>query len=544
MNERGTGNRRQTLGMWFAVVVCLIVAVSPILAPPAPTGDDPGAISVDRALEHVEFIAREPHVMGTPEIERVREYLLASLSEDGLEPETLTIEAPDYFGVSGGTVDVINVLARIPGTGDGKAILFMAHYDTVPTTSGANDNSAAVAALLEVARILAGGPPLPNDVIFLFTDGEEPTPRFGAWGFAEYHPWFDDVVLAVNLEGIAIAGPTMLVEMSGPKGELVSRLANAVPDPVAYSFMTKTAELIGGAATDFDVFRDRDVPGYNFTYMRGTSIYHTPRDSIANLNIDGLAHHGSLALGIARDFGSPEVRESGSGDAVFFTVPFRFVVRYSTAAVIVSLFAVLLLLGGALWIRITRYGSSTRGLLSGLGVVLLAALASVAASTFVWIGLANLRPEMGLVEGYTYLVALMGLTGVGWCLAQRRAAATGSDIHGGLLMVWLAFALLAGSFLPAFGYLLVWPAIAAGIAEISVARSRSFVARLAAVTVVALTTFVVLVPAVDIYFHFASPRPGNPGSEMPATIVLPVLLAFLAIGLVATRISGPVAQTQ
>ena len=84
----------------------------------------------------------------------------------------------------------------------------------------------------------------------------------------------------------------MLVEISGPRGELVSRLANAVRNPVAYSFMTQTADLIGGAASDFDVFSDRDVPGYNFTYMRGTSIYHTPRDSIANLNVDGLAHHG------------------------------------------------------------------------------------------------------------------------------------------------------------------------------------------------------------------------------------------------------------
>jgi hypothetical protein len=75
--------------------LCLIVAVFPILAPRAPTGDTPDAISVDRALHHVDFIAREPYVMATPEIERIREYLLASLTEAGLEPETLTVEAPD-----------------------------------------------------------------------------------------------------------------------------------------------------------------------------------------------------------------------------------------------------------------------------------------------------------------------------------------------------------------------------------------------------------------------------------------------------------------
>jgi hypothetical protein len=81
--------------MLAAIFLCLIVAVFPILARRASTGDTPDAISVDRALHHGAFIARQPHVMGAPEIERVSEYLLASLTESGLEPETLTVEAPD-----------------------------------------------------------------------------------------------------------------------------------------------------------------------------------------------------------------------------------------------------------------------------------------------------------------------------------------------------------------------------------------------------------------------------------------------------------------
>lgn len=539
MSGRGTGHQGRVLGLWFAVVLCLLIGIFPILSPRAPSGDDPDAISVERALEHVDFIAREPHVMGTPEIERVREYLIETLTETGLEPEKLTIEAPDYFGVSGGTVDIVDVLVRIRGSGDGRAILLMAHYDTVPTTSGANDNSAAVAALLEVARILAAEPPPPNDVIVLFTDGEEPTPRFGAWGFAEYHPWFHDVALAVNLEGIAVAGPTMLVEMSGPKRELLSRLANAVPDPVAYSFMTQTADLIGGAATDFDVFRDRGVPGYNFTYMRGTSIYHTPRDSIANLNVDGLAHHGSIVLGIARYFGSPDVGGAGADDTVFFTVPFRFVVRYSTTIAIASLVVALLVLVGALRARITRRGSSVRALVSGLGAVLLAAFVSVVTATLLWFGLVSLRPEMSMIEGYVCLAALVGLIGGAWYLTQRRSVLRGKDAAGGVLIVWFVLTLLVGALLPTFGYLFVWPAIAVGVAEIVMARSNSVWLRFGSVVVVALTTSVVLVPAVDIFFLLSSPRPGNPDSEMPVTIVLPLVLSFLAIGLIATRVSTP-----
>lgn len=536
MTERRDVSPWETWGLWLVVVPCLIIGVVLILPPRAPTGDDPGAISVDRALEHVDAIAREPHVMGTPEIDRVREYLIATLSAAGLEPETLTIEAPDYFSVSGGTVDVIDVLTRVKGTGDGSAILLMAHYDTAPATPGANDNSAAVAALLEVARTLVSGSPPPNDVIFLFTDGEEPTPRFGAWGFVEYHPWFDDVVLAVNFEGIAAAGPSMLVEMSGPDGELISRLANAVPAPVAFSFLTQTADLIGGAATDFDVFRDAGVPGYNFTYMRGTSIYHSPRDSIANLNVNGLAHHGSLALGIAGEFGAPQIGQSDD-DAVFFSVPFRFVVRYSTTWAMVSLLAGVVLVASALRSRRIRDGAPVRSLLSGSGVVLLAMLGSVAVSTLLWIGIVNLRPDMGVIEGYAYLAALVGLTAGGWHLA-RRSARRGNDVDGGLLAVVLVVALVFGLLLPAFGYLFVWPAIAGGIAELIATRLQSYGARLVAVATVALTACVVLVPAVDAFFHFASPRPGNPDSEMPATIVVSMFLVFVAIGLIAGRING------
>jgi hypothetical protein len=524
--------------LWLAVAVCLGISIFPILAPRAPTGDDPGAISVDLALEHVAFIAQEPHVMGTPEIERVREYLIATLTGVGLEPETLTVETPDYFGAPGGTVDVTDVLVRIPGSGDGEAILFMAHYDTVPSTPGANDNSTAVAALLEVGRVLASEPTPPNDVILLFTDGEEPTPRFGAWGFAEYHPWFGDVALAVNFEGIGVAGPTMLVEMSGPKDELIFRLTNAVPELVAFSFMTQTADLIGGAATDFDIFRDAGVPGYNFTYMRGTSIYHTSRDVIDVANVDGLAHDISLSLGIARNFGSLEIGNA-TNDAVFFTAPFGFVVRYSTTGAIVSLAAVLLILVGALWSRVRRRGTSVRRLLSGLGLVLLGALGALVVATVVWVGLVNLRSDMGVVEGYAYLAALVGLTGGAWYLVERRSAINGSDAGGGLLITWLVLAVVAGAFLPAFGYLLVWPAIAAGIGELLGARNRGFASRLASVIVVALVTFVVLVPAVDTFFQLASPRPGNPDSDLTFTIVVPLFLSFLAVGLIAARVSEP-----
>ena len=65
------------------------------------------------------------------------------------------MSVPDYFGGSG-TVDIVNVIAWIPGTATSQAVLLMAHYDTVPQSPGANDNGSGVAAMLEIARLLAG----------------------------------------------------------------------------------------------------------------------------------------------------------------------------------------------------------------------------------------------------------------------------------------------------------------------------------------------------------------------------------------------------
>ena len=52
---------------------------------------------------------------------------------------------------------VLNLVVERAGTGPSSAILEIgAHYDTVNTSPGADDNASGVAALLEIARVLAG----------------------------------------------------------------------------------------------------------------------------------------------------------------------------------------------------------------------------------------------------------------------------------------------------------------------------------------------------------------------------------------------------
>lgn len=51
--------------------------------------------------------------------------------------------------------DAVNLVAELPGRSP-KTLVIGAHYDTVPETPGADDNASAVAALLGMARNLAG----------------------------------------------------------------------------------------------------------------------------------------------------------------------------------------------------------------------------------------------------------------------------------------------------------------------------------------------------------------------------------------------------
>ena len=209
--------------------------------------------------------------------------------------------------------------------------MVVAHLDTVPETPGANDNASGVAVTLETARSLLAGGPLRNDVILLFTDGEEPAPRYGSTAFVDDHRWFDDARFIVNLEAIGTGGPSMLTETNGPQSWVLDHLVDSAPQPVAFSFLTETTTLIGGSNTDFAPFRDAGVPGVEFVYLRGSSIYHTERDTPDSVSRRSLHSHGVNTLGLVRHLAAEDLVTTGGDDMVFFTVGRFHVVRYPTS---------------------------------------------------------------------------------------------------------------------------------------------------------------------------------------------------------------------
>jgi len=191
----------------------------------------PTVFSAERAMKHVEVIARNPRPIGSAEHDRVRDYIVAQLKAHGFETAVTTATAlgrPEYRPFRVPTVQ--NITGRLRGTGNGKAVMLVAHYDSVPTGPGASDDGAAVAALLETARALKAGPPLTNDIIILLTDGEE-IGLMGASAFVDERRGAIDGEVVFNFEARGTSDQSVMFETSEKNDWLIQEFAKASPAP-------------------------------------------------------------------------------------------------------------------------------------------------------------------------------------------------------------------------------------------------------------------------------------------------------------------------
>jgi acetylornithine deacetylase/succinyl-diaminopimelate desuccinylase-like protein len=137
-------------------------------------------------MRDLRVVAAAPRPIGGPGNAAARAYLLAQLAALGLQPDVQTAAAFGHFPgsatIPAGSVN--NVVSRLPGTASTGAIVLDAHYDGPTSGPGAADCGSCVVTVLETMRALQAGPPLRNDVIAVFTDGEE----VGDLGAAAFMP--------------------------------------------------------------------------------------------------------------------------------------------------------------------------------------------------------------------------------------------------------------------------------------------------------------------------------------------------------------------
>lgn len=258
------------------------------------------AFSTERALKQLKVISKEAHFVGTPAHAQVREYILQELRNMGLEPQVQEgFNLSNFWGYSS-LIKPQNILARIKGSGDGKAVMLMSHYDSAPhsASKGASDAGSGVVTILEGIRAyLASGAIPKNDIIICITDAEE-TGLDGAELFVNEHPWAKDIGVALNFEARGSGGPSnMIVETNGGNANLIKGFKEAgVQYPVATSLMYSIYKKLPND-TDSTVLReDGDIDGFFFAFIDDHFDYHTVNDSYENLDRKTLEHQGTYIM--------------------------------------------------------------------------------------------------------------------------------------------------------------------------------------------------------------------------------------------------------
>ena len=395
-------NSTVAIGM-IIVILALIITGLYHATPPAPllASVSPSIFSSARAMSTVRHIAQKPHPIGTYENAKVRNYLVAELKALGLEPHIQTalgINRSDQ----GGRVGVVNnVLLRVPGRVSGKALLLVAHYDSTHTGPGAADDGASVAAILETLRALKTLPALKNDLICIFTDGEE-AGLLGAEAFVAEHPWAKHIGLVLNFEYRGNRGPFIMFETSPGNGKLISGFAKATSLPLGNSLMYEVYKRLPND-TDMTIFKRAGFTGMNFAAIEGVTSYHTQLDRPELLQESSLQHQGEILLALTQHFGNVPLDDLRSADSVYFDVPGLGLVNYTVSwvlplcSVLILLFATVLALGlksGEL-----RAARTALGALAFL--IMIPVLAGIC--QLLWLGIRRLHPEYDtLLQGDTY----------------------------------------------------------------------------------------------------------------------------------------------
>lgn len=466
------GQDRQDLKfILFILSILLAFASIRLVQPPAAVPDSapPEQFSSARAMRHLRELARAPHPTGSAENARVREYVTGELAALGVRAETqvaLSVWESGRRERPSQAATVTNLVARLPGADPARpALMLAAHYDSVPTGPGASDDGAGVAAILETVRALKAGPPLRNDLVLLFTDGEE-LGLLGARAFAEGHPWMDDVAVVLNFEGRGRGGPSLMFETSEGNRALVSELAAADAYPVANSLMYALYKRLPND-TDMTVFKAAGASGLNFAYVSDITHYHTALDTPERADERSIQHHGAQALALARHFGRLDLARPSddAGDAVYFNAVGPLVVRYPEwlALPLAALAAVALVVVFIYGLRRGRLRLKSIALGFLLTTVCVVAGACVALLVR-WV-VDGLHPDLRAVPfGAPYEAGAYGLAAVLlvvaascglYVLAGRRAGAAG--LAAGASLWWLLALLLSAALLPGGSFLFMWP---------------------------------------------------------------------------------------
>ena len=332
---------RGRLRLATACVLAFMLPMPASARSPAPPASSASSATVPadgfvaaRAFAHVRALARAPRPVGSASNAGARDYLVAQIRALGLVPEiqTETVQAASSdltANVRVSLAEVHNVLVKKPGSGarGRPAVLASARYDSAAASLGAADGALSAAALLEALRALQAGPPLDNDLLFVFTDGDD-VQSFGTRGFANAHPWAQRARVILRFDNIGNRGPLALVDASHADDFALKAWSAAAPRAAGSSFM---AELTRDRPQRMAAGLLAAPPGASiagaavlqFATLQGPLGAGGAMDVPDRVATASLQHEGDTALALLHRFGNvplPAASGAVSGQ-VFVTLP-------------------------------------------------------------------------------------------------------------------------------------------------------------------------------------------------------------------------------
>ena len=465
--------------------------------------------SSGRAMSHVAAVAGAPRPIGSSAHAGARDYLLNEMARLGLETHVQTATATRALrGDYSVAATVRNVVAKLPGFDSSKAVLLMGHYDSVPNSPGASDNASGVGIMIETARALKAAGPLKNDVIFLFTDGEE-VGLLGARAFVDEHAWKSEAGVVINLDTLGIGGPAVMFETSPGNGQLINAFASAAPRPVASS-LTQELYKLTPYDTDMSIFRKEGYPALNLAYLQGAIHHHSMTDSMESMDERSLQHQGEYATGLARHFGSLGSEPAKDGDSIYFDLLGSFLVRYPASWAVGLALLVSALFLAVLVVGIKNKRLTLPGVALGSAALLLGAAIIPAVVTLGWMSVRAMHGQYKLFpENYTYnsvyytisfaalSIALM-MAAYNW-LRQRTDL---ENLAAGAQLLWVVILLAASFFMKGASYLFAWPLLFAILALAftcsPAGRDSSAIRRAAVLALCSLPAVLLFVPIISL----------------------------------------------
>jgi Zn-dependent M28 family amino/carboxypeptidase len=239
-----------------------------------------------------------PRPTGTPAEARTAGYLEKQLSSWGYQVHLQPVPLPD----GGESANVVALPIGLDLAAE-RYLLVGAHYDTVLTSPGANDNASGVAVLLEMARILSARPArLP--VAFVVFGGEEgrPGPKHlslaGSLHYTEVMSTEERRNLAamLNLDMIGHGDAlfsTMRINMKKGMHQRLLKLAAELGVPAREHFTPQMSDSVPFASHGIET-------GWLWTGVE--SAYHSPKDTVEKITPLSLDWAGRLALAVIRSY--------------------------------------------------------------------------------------------------------------------------------------------------------------------------------------------------------------------------------------------------